>query len=141
MGGHYDGGGFPIELAGSAHELDPIHTRHPQIGEKQIGRKLLELREGLETISGSLYLISLVAKELRQRGAGIGLVIYDQNPPPRAGEPNYLPVSGIGGVSRNTCALGGRSAEIAGFLGKRLHLPWIEQKSCHLDVDAKRLRC
>ena len=43
------------------------------------GLEVLELGQGLEAVGRGLHGVALVAKELGQRGAGVGFVIDDQD--------------------------------------------------------------
>jgi hypothetical protein len=78
---HDHGHAVRVELARPPHERQAVHPGHPQIGEQQIGSELLELRERLETVTGRLHHVPSVAQQLRQRRAGVGLVVDNQDPP------------------------------------------------------------
>ena len=77
----------------------PSRPGHLEVGEDDVGGELLELAEGLEAVGGGLGRVALVAQDLGERGARVGLVVDDEDPAARTHDGPVLAV-GSGRGSR-----------------------------------------
>jgi hypothetical protein len=96
---HHDEDGTMQGALRLLHERDAVEARHLEVGEDDVRRKLLQLSERLEAVGGRLDSIALVAQNLAQCGAGVGLVVDDENAVAR-GHPDKIPRHGTDVQSR-----------------------------------------
>jgi hypothetical protein len=65
--------------AGLAQQPDAVEAGHLQVGEDQVGREAPQLPQRLEAVPRGLGLVALLAEDLRERRARVGLVVDDQD--------------------------------------------------------------
>jgi exopolyphosphatase len=68
--------GHPLE---PPQKLHPIHARHLEVAEHQVGLKAVQSAERLEAVGSRLYLVTLLAQNLSERIAGVRFVVNDQD--------------------------------------------------------------
>ena len=78
--GHDDEHGTGRRCACLLHERDSVQARHLEVREDDVGGELLEFSKSLETIRCRFGGVPVLAQYLAQRGAGVRLVVDDEDP-------------------------------------------------------------
>jgi len=77
--GHHDDRDRVLAGAKLGDELDAVHSRHLEVRHHDVRVERFELAERLERVGRHLDLEAGVAKELRQRGSRVDLVVHHQD--------------------------------------------------------------
>src|SRR5437667_17031 len=62
------------------HQLEAVHARHLQVGQKDVGREVVQLGKRLEAVGGGLDRVAFILEDFGQRRSSIHFVVDNEDP-------------------------------------------------------------